>query len=120
MSFVGKFNAGMTSMARGMKNGADNCKLEGKVAEQEKLIKNMTKEIGTLVLIQLEAGEQMSPGIMERFAIIQNAKAEIEQLGKERKVSKIVCPHCGEKTAVGMKYCGNCGELLEVLEPVEM
>lgn len=118
MSFVGKFNAGMTSMARGMKNGADNCKLEGKVAEQEKLIKNMTKEIGTLVLIRLEAGEQMSPGIMERFEMIQNAKAEIELIKKERKVTKVVCPHCGEKTSADMKYCGHCGCSLEEAEIV--
>ena len=113
MSFIGKINAGVSSMAKGMKNGADNCKLEGKVAEQEKIIKDMTKEIGTLVLIQLEAGEQMSPGIMERFFMIQNAKAEIELIKKDRKITKIVCPHCGEKTSVDMAYCGHCGCHLE-------
>ena len=113
MSFIGKINAGVSSMAKGMKNGADNCKLEGKVAEQEKIIKDMTKEIGTLVLIQLEAGEQMSPGIMERFFMIQNAKAEIELIKKDRKITKIVCPHCGEKTSVDMMYCGHCGCHLE-------
>ena len=36
MSFTGKLNAGMSSFARSMKNGADNYKLDGKIAEQEK------------------------------------------------------------------------------------
>lgn len=37
MSFTGAFNAGMSSIAKSMKNSADNYKLEGKIAEQKKI-----------------------------------------------------------------------------------
>lgn len=109
MSFTGKFNAGMSSFARGMKNGADNCKLDGKIAEQEKKIKVLTKEIGNLAILRLEAGDQMCPEIMERYLAIQEAKEVIAVLEKDKKATMAVCPSCGAKTSLGMKYCGNCG-----------
>lgn len=109
MSFTGKLNAGMSGIARSMKNGADNCKLDGKIADQQKKIKVLTKEIGNLVLLRLEAGDEMSPEIMERYQAILEAKEEIETLEKDRKVTRIVCPDCGAKTSANMKYCGKCG-----------
>lgn len=109
MSFTGKLNAGMSSFARSMKNGADNYKLDGKIAEQEKRIKMLTKEIGNLVLVRLEAGDEMCPEIMERYEAIKAMKEEIETLEKDRRVTKITCPKCGVKTSANMKYCGKCG-----------
>jgi len=44
MDVTGTINAGMSKMARGMKNSVENCKLEGKIAEKQKLIKTLTKE----------------------------------------------------------------------------
>lgn len=82
MNFTGKMSAGMTSFKRSMKNGVDNCKLDGRISEQEKIIKELKKEIGNLAFIRLE---------------------------EERVVVKSVCPVCGAKTYVGMKYCGECG-----------
>jgi len=31
---------------------------------------------------------------------------------------KVSCPKCGGKNEVGIKYCGSCGSLLAVHEPV--
>ena len=109
MNFTGKLNAGMSNFAQSMRNGADNCKLDGKIAEQQKRIKVLTKEIGNLVLVRLEAGDEMSPEIMERYQAILAAKEEIEMLEKDRKITKVVCPGCGAKTSADMKYCGKCG-----------
>lgn len=109
MSFTGKLNAGMASVVRSMKNGADNCKLDGKIVEQQKKIKMLTKEIGNLVLVRLEAGDEMCPEIMERYKAIQEAKEEIKELKKERKITKVVCSECGVKTSAEMSYCGKCG-----------
>lgn len=113
MSFTGKLNAGMSNFTKSMKNGADNYKLDGKIAEQQKKIKVLTKEIGNLVLIRLEAGDEMSPEIMERYQAILAAREEIETLEKDRKVTKIVCPNCGARTSADMKYCGKCGACME-------
>lgn len=109
MNFTGKFNASMTKMAKTMKNGVDNCKLDGKIAEQQKKIKVLTKEIGNLALMRLDAGDEMSPEIMERFEAIKEARAEITVLESERKKANVACPKCGTKTAGDMRYCGKCG-----------
>ena len=97
MNFTGKLNAGMSNFAQSMRNGADNCKLDGKIAEQQKKIKILTKEIGNLVLVRLEAGDEMCPEIMERYEAIKEAGKEIEMLEKNRKITKVVCPSCGLK-----------------------
>lgn len=109
MNFTGKLNAAMTSFTLNMKNGVDNCKLDGKIAEQQRKIKELIKEIGNLAVVRLEAGDEMSPEIMERYAAIEEAKEIISAIEKEKKVSSTVCPSCGTKTSIGMKYCGKCG-----------
>lgn len=112
MNFIGTANAQMARMARSMKDGVDNCKVDGKIAEQEKTIQLLTKEIGNLALLSLEAGAQMSPEIMERYFVIKEAKERIAEFEQEKKKKVIVCPKCGAKTAVNMKYCGVCGAAL--------
>lgn len=109
MKLTGKLNAGMTNLAQSMKNGADNFKLDGKIAEQQRKIKELIKEIGNLAVVRLEAGDEMSPEIMERYTAIKTAKEKISELEREKKVSSAVCPSCGAKTSIGMKYCGKCG-----------
>lgn len=109
MNFTGKLNAGMASFAQSMKNGTDNCKLDGQIAEQQRKIKGLVKEIGNLAVVRLEAGDEMSPEIMERYSAIKEAREKISELEKERKVSCAVCPSCGAKTSIDMKYCGKCG-----------
>ena len=117
MTFTGKFNAGMADMTKAMKNAADNYKLDGKIAEQKKMIKMVTKEIADLVVLRLDAGDEMAPEIMERYNLIKEARAVIEELEKERKTTKVVCPNCGMKTSAEMNYCGKCGT--RVKEEVE-
>lgn len=109
---MGTLSAGVAGMKRGMKDSVESCKLEGKIAEQQKKIKALTKEIGNLTIVRLEAGDEMCPEIMERFHAIQEAKAEIESLEKGRKIVKVVCPGCGHKTSAKMNYCGKCGAAL--------
>ena len=98
MNLTGKLNAGMANLAKNMRNGVDNYKVDGKIAEQESKIKALRKEIGNLVLIRLEAGDEMSPEIMERYAAIKEAKEMIATLEIEKKTTPVVCPNCGAKT----------------------
>lgn len=113
MTFTGRLNAGMTKCKTVLKNGADNCKLEGMIAEHNKIIKNMKKEIAALTIAKLDEGEEMSPEIMERYAVICESRETIEALEKDRKTTKIVCPECGAKSSAKMNYCGNCGTKLQ-------
>jgi hypothetical protein len=105
----------MNNLAKNMKTSADNYKIDGKIAEQEKIIKKMSKEIGNLVIIRLDGGDEMSPDIMERYNAILEARKAIDELEGE-KVSVenyVICPKCGAKTTPGMKYCGRCGSDME-------
>ena len=113
MDITGTINAGISKMVRSMRNGVDNCKMDGEIAEKHKLIKSLTREIGNLVLVRLEAGDEMSPEIMERYEAIKVAKEGILILESEKKKSTIICQECGSKTSVDMKYCGKCGICLE-------
>ncbi|MGN0343754.1 MAG: hypothetical protein ACI4EC_02205 [Lachnospiraceae bacterium] len=70
MNVTGTINVGMAKAARCMRNGVDNCKTDGKIAEQKKIIKALTREIGNLTIVRLEAGEEMCPEIMERYNAI--------------------------------------------------
>ena len=113
MSFTGTVNAGMAKFTQSMKNGAGNCKLDGKISEQQKKIKQLTKEIGNLAVIRLEAGDEMCPEIMERYAAITEARELISEMEKEKKKTTVVCPSCKAKTSADMKYCGVCGTSLK-------
>lgn len=113
MNFAGTVNAGVSKLAKSMKNSVSNCRTEGKIAEQQKKIKVLTREIGNLTLVRLEAGDEMSTEIMERYAAIKEAKEMISTLKQEKKKTAIVCQECGKKTSVDMKYCGVCGSCLK-------
>lgn len=115
MNFTGKLNAEMAGFVQSIKNGADNCKLDGQIAEQQRKIKGLAKEIGNLAVIRLDAGDEMSPEIMERYVAIQEARQKISTLEKDRKILSAVCPSCGAKTSIDMKYCGKCGAAMEEL-----
>ena len=106
---AGKLSAGLAGTAQAMKNGKENFKLNGQIAEQEKLVKSLTEELGNLVLVQLDEGEEYTPAVMERYEAIKEARKIIETTKSEKKTAKIICPVCGAKTASGMNYCGVCG-----------
>ncbi|MGN0350367.1 MAG: zinc-ribbon domain-containing protein [Roseburia sp.] len=109
MKLTGKLNAGMANFTQNMKNAADNCKLDGKIADQQRKIRGLTREIGNLAVVRLEAGDEMSPEIMERYAAIKEARETISELEKKKIISSTVCPSCGAKTSISMKFCGRCG-----------
>ena len=114
MNVTGTINAGMSKMAKSMKNGVDNCRTDGKIAEQQKKIKVLTREIGSLALLRLEAGDEICPEIMERYEAIKAAKEEITVLESGKKKATVVCQECGAKTSADMKYCSVCGTCLQV------
>ena len=109
MKLTGKLNAGMANLAKNMKTGVDNYKVDGKIAEQESRIKSLRKEIANLVMVRLDAGDEMSPEIMERYAAIVEAREVIAELENEKVQTSVVCPNCGAKTSLDMNYCGKCG-----------
>ena len=113
MDVTGTINAGMSKMTRSMKNSVNNCRIDGKIAEKQKMIKTLTREIGNLAVVRLEVGDEMCPEIMERYEAIKSAQEEIATLQSEKKKSTVVCKECGAKTSIEMKFCGVCGTQLQ-------
>ena len=110
--FFGKCGAGMSAAAISMKRSAANTKKDGKIADAEKSIATLTREIGNLTVLMLDGNKTVGPDIMERYDAILEARKAIEMAESEKVYTKTVCPVCGKKTAAGMKYCGCCGSLL--------
>ena len=109
---MGKCYAGMAGVVRDMKTANTNFKQNGKVAEAEKTISTMTREIGNLTVLMLDGNRSVGPDIKERYAAIVEARKVVDAAQAEKVVKHVTCPHCGHKTAAGMHYCGWCGELL--------
>ena len=109
---MGKCYAGMSSMARGMKQANANWKQDSKAAEAEKTIHAMTREIGNLTVVMLDGDRSVGPDIKERYAAILEARKVMDEAEAGKTHAKTVCPHCGKKSSAGMHYGGWCGEAL--------
>lgn len=115
MNLMGSFNAGVNSAMKACKNGTETYKIKAAIAEQERIIEKMTKEIGNLVIIDLDNGAMLSPAVMERYEAIKASREIISEMKLEKtEVVKKVCSSCGKKSTGDMIYCGRCGTKLDI------
>ena len=113
-NIMGKAYAGTARAVKDMKTANANFRQDGKVADAEKTISAITREIGNLTVIMLDGNREVGPDIKERYMAIVEARRIIAEAEAGKVYTKTVCPHCGKKTTAGMHYCGWCGELLSV------
>ena len=111
-NIMGKAYAGTARAVKDMKTANDNFRQDGKIADAEKTINVMTREIGNLTVLMLDGNREVGPDIKERYMAIVDARRIIAEAEAGKVHAKIICPHCGKKTTAGMHYCGWCGELL--------
>lgn len=117
MGFIGDF---YDEVADVVKKGADSVQTTVGIAEQERIIRKMSAEIGNLVLVELDNGRDFGPAIMERYNVILEARKVIESSKGEKEPSRKVCPVCGKANALDMKYCGYCAADMDIIpEPEE-
>lgn len=83
--------------------------LDAKMKAEAEKRTQVQKEIANLVMVRLDAGDEMSPEIMERYAAIVEAREVIAELENEKVQTFVTCPNCGAKTSMDMNYCGKCG-----------
>lgn len=112
MGFIGDF---YDEVADAVKKGADSVQTTVGNAEQERIIRKMSAEIGNLVLVELDNGRDFGPAIMERYEAILAARKIIEANKGEKKPSVKICPACGKANALDMKYCGYCAADMDVV-----
>lgn len=116
MGIMESINAGVNSAMKACKNGTDSVKAKAKIVEQERLIEKMTAEIGNLMVVELDNGQDASPAIMERYEAIKVARAIIAELEVEKSDGSKVCPNCGKRSIGELAYCGACGTKLVLPE----
>jgi len=99
-----------------VKSGTGTVKQTVNTAEQERIIRKMTSEIGNLIMVELDEGKQYGPAIMERYQTILEARKAIEESKKtEPEPTKKICPKCGKSNALEMSYCGFCGADMSIV-----
>ncbi len=64
---MGIFEEFIDDLTNVVKKGTESAKTTVNVAEQERLIKKMTTEIGNLIMVELDEGKTFGPAIMERY-----------------------------------------------------
>ena len=117
---MGIFEEFIDDLTNVVKKGTESAKTTVNVAEQERLIKKMTTEIGNLIMVELDEGKTFGPAIMERYQTILAARAIIEDSKQDQAPTKKTCPTCGKANSLDMKYCGFCGADMDIIpEPEE-
>lgn len=117
---MGLFEEFYDEVVNAVKNGTGTVKQSVNIAEQERIIRKMTSEIGNLIMVELDEGKQYGPAIMERYETIKEARAAIEAAKNvEPDPVKKTCPKCGKSNSLDMKYCGYCGWDMDVIPKTE-
>lgn len=109
---MSKAAAGMAAAGHAMKRGVSNTKQEGKVVDLQKQARKLTFEVGVLTVLHMDDGRDVSAPVGERYEAILALRDQITEAKAAEQHVTTVCPHCGEKTVAGMKYCGHCGKEL--------
>lgn len=107
-----------TKLTKKVKDTTSNLSVDTKIHEQEKKIKELSAEIGTLMVKVMDAGETTwGDDVKERYDAILKVREEIKELEAQKVAEddddKVVCAACGKVVANGMSFCGNCGAKVE-------
>lgn len=111
-NWMGKTCASMASAVNGVKNSAGNTVRDGQITDARREVDRLTREIGNLTVHKLDAGMKATDDIHERYVAILAAREKMRTAEQAKTVRWAVCPHCGEKTIAGMRFCGVCGKAL--------
>ncbi len=124
MDFFNKVSNTISSKGKDVtkraKEIAEIAKLTGQIAEKEETVKGAYIELGKYVY---ESQKEDAPEeVAEKFAAIDAAVEEIEQLKREvRKLKgKQECPDCGKEVSYSAAFCSYCGAKLPEPQPEEV
>lgn len=124
MDFLNKVSSTISSKSKDVtkkaKEIAEISKLSGQIAVKEESIKGTYIELGKYVY---ETHKEDAPEeVAEKFAVIDAAVEEIEQLKKEiRKLKGIQkCPECGKEVSDTAAFCSYCGAKMPEPVPEEV
>lgn len=124
MDFLNKVGSTISSKSKDVtkkaKELAEIAKLTGKIVEKEEAVKSAYIDLGKYVY---ESQKEDAPEeVAEKFAVIDAAVEEIEQLKREvRKLKgRQECPDCGKEVEYAAAFCKFCGAKLPEPEPEEV
>lgn len=95
-------------------------KLNLKLAAEEKKIEALTYQLGSSLLVSLDAGQEFEETIMALYEEMKASRAALASLHAEiaNLTGSVICPSCLEKNPVDSKFCRECGSKFQQ-EPQE-
>lgn len=96
-------------------------KLNLKLATEEKKIEELTFQIGSTLLLSLDAGQEFEETIMALYEELKTSRAAVASLRAEiaNLTGSVICSSCQEKNPVDSKFCRECGRSLQEETPAE-
>ncbi len=90
-------------------------KLNLKLGTEEKKIEDLIIQLGSTLLLNLDAGQAYDETIMALYEEVKAARAAIASLHAEiaNLTGSLLCPSCQEKNPADSKFCRECGTNLQ-------
>ncbi|MCD8212105.1 MAG: zinc-ribbon domain-containing protein [Oscillospiraceae bacterium] len=112
MDFIGRVSKTFSDTGKKTKDLADIARLNGKISDNNRKIKQLHTEIGELYCQEhgADAEEAFSSRVSEVQKLDVENKKWNEEIQKLRGMTK--CPKCGNYCAGNAMYCTSCGQRL--------
>lgn len=90
-------------------------KLNLKLGTEEKKIEDLIIQLGSTLLLNLDAGQSFDETIMALYEEVKASRAAIASLHAEiaSRTGSVLCPSCQEKNPADSKFCRECGANLQ-------
>ena len=119
MAFWDKLNNIATTAGEKASGAIEIGKLNLKLNTEEKKIEDLVIQLGSALLLNLDAGQEFDETIMALYEELKATRAAIASLHAEiaALTGSVICPSCQEKNPLDSKYCRECGSKLQEEHP---
>lgn len=121
MAFWDKINNIAATASEKASGAIEVGKLNLKLATEEKKTEELTFQIGSTLLLRLDAGQEFEETIMALYEEVKTSRAAVASLHAEiaNLTGSVICSSCQEKNPVDSKFCRECGSKLQEEQPEE-
>ena len=113
---MGSFSTAGQDVAKKARNATENVKLNNQIKINERMIRKLIYQVG--LLCYQNCGKE-SEEYIDLFLEINRLKEENRQIENEiiAMTAEKVCPQCGFRNEMGVRFCVNCGMNLQNINP---
>lgn len=117
MGFIDNLSEGLNTVGQGIGQKADIAQLNLKISETERKIQAKYTEIGGRYYA--EYWDKQAPVCAQQIEEVTQLHREIEDYKTQIRTLKGVClcPHCNAEVQLNARFCANCGQLMNEVQP---